>query len=246
MSYILDALRKSDQERQRASTPTLQTVAPAGANSKGPGLLPTGLLAIVLISAGIAIGVLRPWESGPGATALPPPAPAPAQAAPPLPASAGPATVAGTEGSTSTVAANSVPPVLATESVLTQDPPAPSTSGRKNRQAQANAKKESQAAKPKKPAKSGSTDSGTQSQSTITIAELPPAIQQELQPISISVHAYSPRAGERLVGINNKLVREGASVPPGMTLEKITPDGMVFSYKGYRFRYGLGPAGETR
>lgn len=63
--------------------------------------------------------------------------------------------------------------------------------------------------------------------------------------MSISVHAYSPRSSDRMVSINDRMLREGGNVPPGLTLDEITPDGMVFSYKGYRFRRGLG-AGESR
>ena len=63
--------------------------------------------------------------------------------------------------------------------------------------------------------------------------------------MSISVHAYSPRPSDRMVRINDRLLREGGNLPPGLTLEQITPDGMVFSYKGYRFGRGLGAAGTT-
>ena len=57
--------------------------------------------------------------------------------------------------------------------------------------------------------------------------------------MTISVHAYSARPGERLVGINNRLLREGDSVVTGLKLEQITPEGMVFGYKGYSFRRGV-------
>ena len=77
------------------------------------------------------------------------------------------------------------------------------------------------------------------------MSDLPPAIQQEIPPMSISVHAYSPRPNDRMVSINDRLLREGGTVPPGLTLNEITPDGMIFSYKGYRFRRGLG-ATESR
>jgi general secretion pathway protein B len=68
---------------------------------------------------------------------------------------------------------------------------------------------------------------------------LPLALQQELPPLTISVHAYSGRPGDRLVGINNRMLREGDSVAPGLKLEQITPEGMVFGYKGYSFRRGV-------
>ena len=43
---------------------------------------------------------------------------------------------------------------------------------------------------------------------------------------------------DRLVGINDRMLREGDSVEPGLVLEQITPDGMILSYKGYRFLHG--------
>ena len=69
--------------------------------------------------------------------------------------------------------------------------------------------------------------------------DLPVAIQQELPPMSISVHAYAAKPAERLVGINNRLLREGDEVAPGLRLEQITPGGMVLGYKGYSFRRGV-------
>ena len=57
--------------------------------------------------------------------------------------------------------------------------------------------------------------------------------------MTISVHAYSGNPGDRLVGINNRLLREGGYLVPGLKLEQITPDGMIFGYKGYSFRRGL-------
>jgi general secretion pathway protein B len=73
----------------------------------------------------------------------------------------------------------------------------------------------------------------------IWFSELPLALQQELPPITISVHAYSSRPADRLVGVNNQMLREGDSVAPGLKLEQITPEGMVFGYKGYSFRRGV-------
>ena len=70
----------------------------------------------------------------------------------------------------------------------------------------------------------------------IWLAELPLELQQELPPMTISVHAYSGRPADRLVGINNRMLREGDFVVPGLKLEQITPEGMVFGYKGFIFR----------
>jgi general secretion pathway protein B len=73
----------------------------------------------------------------------------------------------------------------------------------------------------------------------IWVGDLPLAIQQELPLMTISVHAYSARPADRMVGINNRMLREGDSVAPGLKLEQITPEGMVFGYKGYSFRRGV-------
>ena len=57
--------------------------------------------------------------------------------------------------------------------------------------------------------------------------------------MTISVHAYSGNPANRLVGINNRMLREGESVVPGLKLEQITPEGMIFGYKGFSFRRGV-------
>lgn len=57
--------------------------------------------------------------------------------------------------------------------------------------------------------------------------------------MTVSVHAYSARPADRMVGINNRMLREGEYVAPGLKLEQITPEGMVLGYKGYSFRRGV-------
>jgi general secretion pathway protein B len=83
------------------------------------------------------------------------------------------------------------------------------------------------------------TAAAAPAQDVISLAELPLSLQQELPPMTITVHAYSGRPGDRLVGINNRMLREGDYVVPGLKLEQITPEGMVFAYKGYSFRRGV-------
>ena len=66
MSYILDALRKSDQQRQHGMAPTLSSapiVSPTSAyTQEKTAWLPIGLLSIALIGTGVTIGWLRPWQ----------------------------------------------------------------------------------------------------------------------------------------------------------------------------------------
>ena len=72
MSYILDALRKSDQLRRRGAAPTLLLGQAVAAAPKRPAPLAYGLLALVLLGAGMAIGWLHPWQRQPLAPAPPP------------------------------------------------------------------------------------------------------------------------------------------------------------------------------
>ena len=226
MSYILDALRKSDLQRQHGAAPTLQTTPLRPRASGRPAVWTYGVLGTMLIAAGIAIGWLRPWQTPQPAPVTAPIAVEPFAPEPPqIPA----------------------PPVPA-KSVLTPEPSAPSAANTQPRTASKGATVPAKAAVRSAhvpPANAVGPASAAPESKVLAMTELPPAIQQEIPPLAISVHAYSSNPADRIVGINNRLLREGGNVPPGLTLDEITPDGMVFSYKGYRFRRGLG-AGESR
>lgn len=247
MSYILDALRKSDQLRQRGAAPTLLLGQATPAAPKQPTLLAYGLLALVLLGAGIAIGWLRPWQPEPAA-----PEPAVAAVNPSVPGQGG------LPALPSELAPKPEPELHAQKSApATQAVPArakPRTAPAPAREP-AGAGTERQSPPPKAPAPASkkaaapvpdramSTSDGAAGAAPVAtamaMADLPLAIQQELPPMSISVHAYSGKPAERLVGINNRLLHEGEDVAPGLRLEQITPEGMILGYKGYRFRRGV-------
>ena len=77
------------------------------------------------------------------------------------------------------------------------------------------------------------------SQDTLRFEELPLSIQREIPAMAIQLHAYARKPAERLVSINSIRLREGGQLMAGLRLEEITPDGMIFSYRGYRFRRGI-------
>ena len=225
MSYILDALRKSDQQRQHGAAPTLRTAQPVRHTSKPAAFWLFGVLALAMVGAGMAIGWLRPWDR---VQPLPPTPPVGAKPA----------------ATTSTETAMQTP--IPAQSVLTQELPARESSRiqpRNSPPAAAAAKKQAAIQSADAPrVDTASASRSAPATKVLPMSELPPAIQQEIPPMSISVHAYSSRPTDRMVSINDRLLREGGTVPPGLTLDEITPDGMVFSYKGYRFRRGLGAA----
>lgn len=75
-------------------------------------------------------------------------------------------------------------------------------------------------------------------QQVMTVRELPEHIQREIPPLVVGGYIYSSSKADRSVLINKRLLREGDEVAPGLTLETMQPNGMIFSYKGYRYRTG--------
>lgn len=231
MSYILDALRKSDELRQRGTAPLLQPAAPSAPPRRwGTGAV-YGALAVLLVGAGMVIGGWRPWQAeqqvagvggsvGADARAAGGVAPVPSPVAPAAAPDVSPANVP--SGAPAPVPANAIltPSAPVTAAAPERLPAAPADMPVAHESAIAKAE----------PA-------------VLTQSELPPAIRQDIPAMSISVHAYSARPKDRMVGINDRLLREGGTLPPGLTLDEITPDGMVFSYKGYRFKRGLSELG---
>jgi general secretion pathway protein B len=66
-------------------------------------------------------------------------------------------------------------------------------------------------------------------------AELPPALQHELPALSVAGFIRDEGSSSMVI-VNDRLVREGDEVAPGVKLEKIFNDSLVFNYKGYRFK----------
>jgi general secretion pathway protein B len=65
--------------------------------------------------------------------------------------------------------------------------------------------------------------------------ELPSALLQELPALAVAGFIRD-EGSSSLVIVNDKLAREGDEVAPGVKLEKIVGDSLVFNYKGYRFK----------
>ena len=194
-----------------------------------------GLLAAVVLAAGILIGWLRPWQAEQPAPATESVAaksliPTSHQtAAAPLPAPPEMARKTAQE----LPAPDSAPAVQPAPmfAAMKPDMPAPATQSAPPRAAAY-----APAAMPEKPA--GPADTA-QEQIVAPLAELPLQIQQEIPAMTIPLHAYSSKPRDRLVSINDRILREGESLTPGLRLEQITQDGLIFSYKGYRFRRGV-------
>jgi general secretion pathway protein B len=235
MSYILDALKKAEAERKLGAVPGIHaptTYAGGTDHRSGRKLWLWGALA-TLAAMLAALAWFQPWHA-PETPALPR-MPEPAQVAAarqppvqPLPSQAtGPAPVAVqapmsvkpsvqarlAEPAKAKAVVRIVPPALPGE-----QPPAASRA-------------------PKLALKldTGLGD-GQQDNEPLTLRELPEQIQREIPALKIGGYIYSNNPAERSLLINNKLLREGDEVAPGLTLEKMMRGSVVLVYKGTRYR----------
>jgi general secretion pathway protein B len=279
MSYILEALKKSELERQRGAAPTLRATQAAVARPPRDAIWFSAVLALVLISAGIVIGWWRPWQSdkpvaarvsaaptpapdlivvkpselSPPAIALAPPVAAPSPTATPTPTiairPAAPPEVAhnAARGPTKTEAKANPPVPLAAALAPAPVPPniaavAPIDALPGPRRADPAAPATPAVSLPALPAApvaaitpDASRSSAPQQATLPRRSDLPPAIRQEIPPLAISVHFYSGQRENSLVSINGRSLREGEEIAPDLKVERITPEGVIFAFKGYQF-----------
>jgi general secretion pathway protein B len=228
MSFILDALKKSESDRQRQNGPALFEVKVAPPRSR----LPLWALAIGLLLA-VNLGVVawmllrhpaarEPARVLPAASA-PALTPAPAAAIAPATSLPGPATAAASAPApTPASAAAQVPPVML-----------PATSAPASGTEPTSAEDLAPAAEPAAPL-STHVHRGTVEGVPLyqDWAASSPGKAPELR---LDLHVYAPRVEERFVMINMKKMREGETLPNGVRLESITPEGAVMSYNGSRF-----------
>jgi len=73
----------------------------------------------------------------------------------------------------------------------------------------------------------------------INMRELPLSVRQRLPDLTISGHFYDSRPSSRIVTVGGRTLHEGDAAAPGVKIERITPDGTVFSFEGYSFQRGI-------
>ncbi|MDA8239702.1 MAG: general secretion pathway protein GspB [Nitrospiraceae bacterium] len=221
MSYILEALKKLEQKRRREEgTHLLSDQHPAALPRKRRPLWPYLLFLALLLNAGLLLWWLRPWpqaQSGRSAAL---------QSRETIKEDSRTDAFPGREDRRDSGAALpapssgiSMPP--AQERVANETPPPAAA-----RDADLHSPETRQLQK----------RDLTPRQRTIGINELPPALRTALPDLTISGHFFDAIPSSRVVIIGGRTLHEGQAVAPGLKLEQITRDGVVFSYQGYRFR----------
>jgi general secretion pathway protein B len=263
MSFILDALKKSETDRQRENGPALFEVKVAPPRTGLP-LWAVALAVLLAVNLVIVGWVLLRRPSSPAEAAA---APAVAQGTNPWvaatapPAGSTPASSAAPQGQSAPQGpvTNAVPVVgsaPATSVGQTADmtqPAPPDTSARASGAPQAanpnaaNAAQGDQTTDKANPddyapaAEPGIVPGFGNHVSHGTESGLPlyqdAALAQgaHIPELRLDLHVFAAKAQDRFVMINMKKLHEGDSLPEGVRVESITPDGAVLSHNGARF-----------
>ncbi|MBV1877114.1 MAG: general secretion pathway protein GspB [Pseudomonadales bacterium] len=73
----------------------------------------------------------------------------------------------------------------------------------------------------------------------VRISSLPMNIQRQIPDLTFSSHLYSEQASFRMVNINGRMLRQGDKIAAGIQLEEITEEGVIVSYLHYIFEISV-------
>lgn len=223
MSYILDALKKSEQERElvrmlrTAGTshhfwmPTRRRIWPA-------------IIGLALLT-GITVTAVRFWSPADSSHAASADRPA-------------------VNVQTTATEASKVPAVAPDprQTVITSEHPKAAAADDLAAQLQlAAAQQPAAAPKPNATdvviAKTIAPSTGVVDPATVPfLREMPNEFRRKLPELVVNVHLYSANEAENLVYINNQQLRPGEQLEGGIRVEEIVPEGVVLSYAGTLFK----------
>ena len=255
MSYILDALKRADSERERGVVPglhaqpvPLDSSNQAASRALGPLVLLVALGLLLLLCL-----ILWRWLS---------PSPAPVSAAMPAapqiiaaaplaapipvrPAHEQPPSLAGAISVTPEVAKNPASnPATAPRMVLApaQLTPAPSSVERAQDRAEPETRSTPSRAlpPPAQPANAQATPAATPAPGgrVVPLAELPADLRLAMPKMVISGATYANNPAYRMLIINGQVFHEGEKLATDLLLEQIGPKSAVLNYKGQRYSVG--------
>lgn len=251
MSFILDALKKSENERQRTIGPSLADAPMRRHRSEQPwwAFAVAGLL---VVNLGVLLIVLTRNDDNPQA------APAATQLPAPIPAAAAPATRAAATPAPQTVAPNTSPAVRSlAEEAGTYPEPYPGDSGAAFVAPPVNPDLAAAANVPAGPSivrpidapavaplqsrptfesrAAGNANGGAGNNEVLPTASALVATGTSLPDLHLDIHVYSNSPAERFVFVNMRKYQEGQALSEGPTIERITPEGAVLNQQGLRY-----------
>jgi general secretion pathway protein B len=263
MSYILDALKKSEKERQRGTTPDLLTVQEPVLPEKKRRVWPYIIFAALILCMGIAGFWLIPWQSknekaDTSTVALQKSEPNSAESLQPE--------VSPTITTQADIKKREVPPPanttgeksLKTPLAITKEaekPVAQKANVESKTIEQSTVKKAAQPVQTSQPALKTVIPASAPSEGSADIkpvqndpapvpgkiyhsGDLPTSVQQNLPAVNMSIFMYSEDPASRMVRINGQTLREGQYISEGLKVEEIKPDGVILNYKNYLLHIG--------
>jgi general secretion pathway protein B len=213
MSFILDALKKSEIQRQRQTIPGLM-------ESGGPARRNRLPIWAVLLAALLAVNiiVLLVLLNRPGAPAAPqPPAPVP-QAA-----------------DEKAAEPEHFSPLGATPVYAPEIPVAPADGAESPARASAQHALPRAAPHRSDPLLSDAEVRDENEEVLPTINEVSLSGAQSLPELHLDVHVFATKPADRFVYINMRKYREGSTLQEGPVVERIRRDGVVLNFHGLRF-----------
>ena len=214
MSYILEALRRAEADRQRGQVPNLGAAQLASAthDSAQPGRRKLVLMLVLAVLAVAGAGWVG-WWRGTTVPATSPPRP---EATPRGASSAAPEV-------TPSAISRPLPQVV---SAPPAPMPAPSASTAAHRMSAAPA--------PTAPGSAARASSPEQPGAVrpTKLADLTPDQRRELPALAVNGSVWSDSASSRFVILNGQVLREGDAVAPGLVVEKLLPKSAHLRWRG--------------
>jgi len=242
MSFILDALKKSENDRQRQASPALFEVKVAAPRRKFP-LWAAGLAVLLGINMLVLAWVMLRRPEGPQPLGQAAPAalaqPMAANGAPPgmvtvpatvtlpttvnIPISSAPSVSLNSAPAEPGVAGRSQVPPLTDEPVLQgHEPAVPPDYDQDDYRPAITPQQAGEIAARRRAGELPSRDE--------VLAQ-----GDALPDLRLDLHVYAANPTERFVFINMRKLREGESLPEGVRVDEITRNGVELSYRGRRF-----------
>lgn len=209
MSFILDALRKSETERQQQAGGEFSNVPSSPGESQSPKWL-WMLALLLLVNVAVLLGILLRPDAAPEAEPPASPAPAVVESVPmeaePAPQEA--AAEQSFEDRVAEVKESQPPPEAEAEEVVAPAAvdPAPVIVAPPPSQ-----------------------------ERLMTLDELRLAGATQLPELHLDIHVYADDPAERFVFVNMNKHREGSQLDEGPVVSAITPEGVVLEHQGRRF-----------
>lgn len=265
MSYILDALRRADSERERGAVPGLHAQPGAAssdddegaASGAGTNPLVWVIVALALVLLGSLawnmmsgssdapatvepVAVAPPPVPTPIATPAPTPAPPPVAvvAAAPTPAPSPapvPAYVAPPPPAPAAVPREAAPARATPELPLDKPLPRPQRPAVEPRKAEPAPAASKPATTPSKPEPATTTEAPTAEPRLYAVNELPEDVRRALPLLAFGGSVYSETPANRILIINGQVYNEGGRPTPDVVLEQIRLKSAVLRFRSYRY-----------